>query len=144
MVLERVADGLQGRDVALQESQDIFGICHADLLPHDRGGGSNPRDIFKTAGRQPLHDLVLRIIVMDKIDETGRNKVREMTDRGDRKIVLMVIQNERQGADRQGDFTDLVDLFRSRFCGRSNNVVGIFEKMVSRTLITVFSEPAIG
>lgn len=73
---------------------------------------------------------------MDKIDETGRNKVREMTDRGDRKIVLMVIQNERQGADRQGDFTDPVDLFRSRFCGRSNNIVGIFEKMVSRTLIT--------
>ena len=131
MVLERITDGLQGRDVALQEGQDIFSICHADLLPHDRGGGGDPRDIFKTAGRQPLHDLVLRIIVMDKIDETGRNKVREMTDRGDRKIVLMVIQNKRQGTDRQGDFADPVDLFRSRSCGRSNNIVGIFEKMVS-------------
>ena len=46
MVLERITDGLQGRDVALQESQDIFSICHADLLPHDRGGGGALRISF--------------------------------------------------------------------------------------------------
>ena len=72
---------------------------------------------------------------MDKINEAGCHKVRQMADGRDGKIVLMVVENDGKSTDAQGNLTDPVDLLRCGFFCGCNNVVGILQKMVRRALI---------
>ena len=72
---------------------------------------------------------------MDKINEAGCHKVRQMADGRDGKIVLMVVENDGKSTDAQGNLTDPVDLLRCGFFCRCNNVVGILQKMVRSCLL---------
>ena len=47
---------------------------------------------------------------MDKINEAGCHKVRQMADGRDGKIMLMVVENDGKSTDTQGNLTDPVDL----------------------------------
>lgn len=52
---------------------------------------------------------------MDKINEAGCHKVRQMADGRDGKIMLMVVENDGKSTDAQGNLTDPVDLLRCGF-----------------------------
>ena len=60
---------------------------------------------------------------MDKINEAGCHKVRQMADGRDGKIMLMVVENDGKSTDAQGNLTDPVDLLRCGFFCGCNNVV---------------------
>lgn len=127
--------GFKRLDVPAQQYLDILRIGHADLLPHDRGGGGDPGNVFKASGGDGPHELLLIVIIPYKIHQTGGHQMGQMADGGHRKIVLPVIGDHGNGSNGQGHPPDPSDLLRGAlFCGR-DHIVCVFQEMVCGVLV---------
>ena len=105
------------------------------MFPHHGGGGGNARNVLKSAGRKPFHCLVLIITVVNQIYEARGDQVGKMADGSHDKIMLPVVQHERNGSD---GFCNPCHAFREgrrSLSRRRDNIVGILQEVVGGILI---------
>ena len=76
--------------------RDIFSVFQTDLLPHNRGRGCDPRNVFETAGGKCFHQFFFRIGIPDEVYKCRSNDVRQMADRSGYAVVLPVVEDNRQ------------------------------------------------
>ena len=76
MFLQLFLNDAKGVDIILQQSGNIDCVGHADLLPHDRGRGGDPRDILKPACSDGFHQSLSIVMILYQMDEGGSNDMR--------------------------------------------------------------------
>ena len=128
MFLQLFLNDAKGVDIILQQSGNIDRVGHADLLPHDRGRGGDPRDILKPACSDGFHQSLSIVMILYQMDEGGSNDMRQVADSSGHIIMLLAFHLQRDrshGGDKPLEFCD----FRSGNLRRgSENVVGVFQK----------------
>ena len=82
----------QGMDVIRKECRNVCGVCQADLLPHQGGGGGDAGYVFEASCRNHLHQPVLIIAVSHKVYQGSGDYMGQMADGGDNIVMLFVIQ----------------------------------------------------
>ena len=97
-IIDQLFDILEGFNIMLQQDRNILLVCQTDLLPHNRRGGSNSGDVLKASGGNHFHSAFPGIGIPNQIDKGGGDHMGEVADRSSDIIVLLIGQNQGDGA----------------------------------------------
>ena len=122
------ADRRKGFHIMVKQSKDIIPVRQADLLPHIRRRGSDPRDVLKAPGSDHLHQSLTAVLFLYQIDKGSSDHMRQMADGSSDVIMLFAGDHKRDGLQGGDKLPVFFNPFLPYGSGRGEDIVGILQK----------------